>query len=89
MYMGSNSRAHGGRDWEGVGAREEILRFNSRAHGGRDRRPSASCGSRRSFNSRAHGGRDAEVYGDAHIVTFQFTRPRGARPETVNDTVIA
>ncbi len=56
--------------------------FNSRAHAGRDVDRSA-CGEHpKCFNSRAHAGRDdARSVAESAQDMFQFTRPRGARPE--------
>ena len=57
--------------------------FNSRAHGGRDRHDTIVSRRGRRFNSRAHGGRDLPRLDEvSDRPEFQFTRPRGARPET-------
>ena len=54
--------------------------FNSRAHVGRDRCGTSCTSTTRSFNSRAHVGRDAG-FETTPLFWFQFTRPRGARPQ--------
>ena len=75
-----NSRAHGGRDlhYPRLG-HPQVVSIHAPTGGATTRLATlATCPS---FNSRAHGGRDK--YGDAVSLqrwTFQFTRPRGARP---------
>ncbi len=64
-------------------------RFNSRAREGRDALLDRRRPGRRGFNSRAREGRDvrrAELL--HHVAEFQFTRPRGARPESPQPGVI-
>ena len=79
LYVGFNSRAHGGRDSSPRWRLRQPPCFNSRAHGGRDWHNKAGEKELSGFNSRAHGGRDT---GSADLIcagSFQFTRPRGAR----------
>ena len=77
---GFNSRAHGGRDFRQGRAREPHRVSIHAPTGGATNPSTRSCG-RSSFNSRAHGGRDHHPRpGTRSSRTFQFTRPRGARP---------
>ena len=54
--------------------------FNPRAHGGRDMYGERNMPMMPGFNPRAHGGRDPATCGVTdNVLTFQSTRPRGAR----------
>jgi len=56
--------------------------FNSRAHAGRDGTCGRSAHTPAGFNSRAHAGRDTGLSrSTVSFILFQFTRPRGARPD--------
>ena len=76
-----NSRAHGGRDCTARSSRRRSRRFNSRAHGGRDQ--CFRCHPE-TFGVSIHAptGGATKVRQLAVIAgKFQFTRPRGARPQ--------
>ena len=61
-----------------------ILCFNPRARGGRDTDWLPWLTARAGFNPRARGGRDVSSHVSANeTLTFQSTRPRGARPPIV------
>ena len=76
-----NSRAHGGRDSGRARPRSPRAHFNSRAHGGRDFhvaffRPVLAV----SIHAPT-GGATGGFAAAAKNIKFQFTRPRGARPD--------
>ena len=77
-----NSRAHGGRDRRRSPPGGGPRRFNSRAHGGRDFPALPPLGSRDVSIHAPTGGATGRAGEAHHVHTFQFTRPRGARPET-------
>ena len=60
----------------------KAFRFNPRAHAGRDLNLPVLPAFLRCFNPRAHAGRDG-ISGKPHpiLLTFQSTRPCGARPK--------
>ena len=80
--FGFNSRTHEGCDCKRYQVCPGDRGFNSRTHEGCD--ASWSTTGRRSagFNSRTHEGCDFMVlYIDVSVIVFQFTHPRGVRPE--------
>ena len=61
--------------------------FNPRAHAGRDPIFTRALGDIRCFNPRAHAGRDpGDVVNAVQDALFQSTRPRRARPDTIQCT---
>jgi len=78
---GFNSRAHAGRDLRTRIASGRWGRFNSRAHAGRDTRmaPAAPKAPTVSIHAPTRGATHVPGLHPGEVVTFQFTRPRGAR----------
>ena len=80
-----NPRAREGRDEFGVQRNRPRSRFNPRAREGRDMLADALKEVFFCFNPRAREGRDCSlVFFGSVNVTFQSTRPRGARHRAKN-----
>ena len=64
-------------------------RFNSRAHGGRDKYEADVASARKVSIHAPTGGATVETVSPVSASTFQFTRPRGARPPTARRRLAA
>ena len=81
-WLRFNSRAHAGRDTRSIGEFSTKTSFNSRAHAGRDHRASLNAADHLvSIHAPTRGATSWVGIGYLALTLFQFTRPRGARPQ--------